>query len=146
MKKYRPDKNGLFVLRIIIAIVSVLLILVVKHYIPVDILVIIISTAVLTTAVFMIFIYFPLYFSSLSYESSETEIIKHSGVFIKTHQSVRYSQVQYTTVASTPFSQYTGFNFVIFFVYGGQLRLMFLNQKDALEILSRTNCSHIWRE
>ena len=49
-----------------------------------------------------------------------------------------YSTVQYTTVITTPFSQYTGLNFIVFFVYGGQLRLLFLNQEDALYILRKT--------
>ena len=65
------------------------------------------------------FVYLPLYFSSLSFDTTENEITKHSGVYFRSHQSVLYSTVQYTTVVTTPLSQYTGLNFVIFFVYGG---------------------------
>ena len=91
------------------------------------------------------FVYLPLYFSSIKYTATETEIMKSSGVFIKTHQSVRYSSVQYTSVISSPFSQYTGLNFIVFFVYGGQLRLLFLKQSDAQEIL-RFSCSTVGEE
>jgi hypothetical protein len=87
------------------------------------------------------FVYFPLYFSSLAYETTSTEVIKHSGVIVRSHQAIRFDSIQYTTVVSSPLSQYTGFNFVIFFIYGGQLRLDFLSRQDTIEILKSTRSS-----
>ena len=141
VKQYKPDKNGLVTIKILTAVMTVVLITAVRLYLPVPSLNIIISSAILAVAVFAIFIYLPLYFKSLRYESSDEEITRVSGVFIKRHQSVRYDTVQYTTVVSMPFSQYTGLNFLIFFVYGGQLTLLFLSQSDAVEILHRTGNS-----
>ncbi|MBR6984449.1 MAG: PH domain-containing protein [Ruminococcus sp.] len=136
MKKYRPDRNGLITLRIAIFLASLILFAVVRYYIPVDIIVFITTIAIVTADIFFIFIYLPLYFRSLSYSSDGIEITRHSGVIIKKHQTVCYSAVQYITIISTPFSQYTGLNFIVFFVYGGQMQLAFLDQKDAAEILS----------
>ncbi|MBQ6212768.1 MAG: PH domain-containing protein, partial [Ruminococcus sp.] len=105
------------------------------YFIPLENVVFIIVVSVIAIASFEMFIHLPMYFSSIKYSATETEVSKSSGVFIKVHQSVRYSSIQYTTIISSPFSQYTGFNFIIFFVYGGQLRLLFLKQSDAQEII-----------
>lgn len=136
MKTYRPDRNGLITLRIAIFAASLILFAVVRYYIPVDIIVFITTIAIVTADIFFVFIYLPLYFRSLSYSSDGNEITRHSGVIIKKHQTVQYSAVQYITIITTPLAQYTGLNFIVFFVYGGQMQLAFLDQKDAKEILS----------
>ena len=138
MRSFKPDRHALLTLRLAIAAASVLLFCAVRMYISLNIVLVIIAIAFLTIDIFFICIYLPLYFKSLSYDTTDTEITKHSGVYFISHQSVLYSTVQYTTVITTPFSQYTGLNFVVFFVYGGQLRLLFLNQEDALYILRKT--------
>ena len=145
MKHYYPDKACLTTLRIIIIFSVIILLGLVRYFIPAKFLVLSITIAVAVIAFFVMFVYLPLYFSSIKYTATETEIMKSSGVFIKTHQSVRYSSVQYTSVISSPFSQYTGLNFIVFFVYGGQLRLLFLKQSDAQEIL-RFSCSTVGEE
>ena len=138
MRSFKPDKHALMTLRLFITMLSFILIGAVRLYIPVNVVVLVFAIAIVTVAIFFMFIYLPLYFSSLRYDSTDTEITKHSGVYFHSHQSVLYSTVQYTTVITTPFSQYTGLNFVVFFVYGGQLRLLFLKQEDALYILKKT--------
>ncbi|MDE5570261.1 MAG: PH domain-containing protein [Ruminococcus sp.] len=137
MNNFKPERNALTTLRIFILLISVVLVGVVRIYIPIDIIVIMFAVFVILIDIFMILVYLPMYFSSLSYEMTDEKIIRHSGVFMKVHQSVRYSTVQYSTVVSTPFSDKTGMNFVILFVYGGSLRLLFLNKDDAMEILRR---------
>lgn len=137
MRSFKPDNHALLTLRILIAAASLLLFIAVRIYIPLDIVLAIIGIAIISVDIFFICVYLPLYFKSLSYDTTDTEITKHSGVYFISHQSVLYSTVQYTTVVTTPFSQYTGLNFVIFFVYGGQLRLLFLKQEDALYILRK---------
>ncbi|MBQ9898671.1 MAG: PH domain-containing protein [Ruminococcus sp.] len=140
MKTYEPDRNGLMTLRILITLASAALIVLARVFIPWRLTVIILGAVIASTALFLMLIYLPVYFSSITYTVTDSEIIRKSGVLIKFRQSVRFSSIQYTTVVSTPFAQYTGFNFIIFFVYGGQFRLLFLSQKDAKEILdiSRT--------
>lgn len=137
MNNFKPERNALTTLRILILLISAVLVGVVRIYVPIDIIVIIFAVFVILTDIFMIFFYLPIYFSSLSYEMTDEKIIRHSGVFMKVHQSVRYSTVQYSTVVNTPFSDKTGMNFVILFVYGGSLRLLFLNKDNAMEILRR---------
>ncbi len=119
-------------------IVTAALLAAAKIYIPVDMVVIILGIFLGVVDILIMFIYLPLLFSSLKYEVSDNELTCISGVFIKSYQSVQFSAVQYTTVIFTPLSQYTGLNFLILFVYGGQLRLLFLKQQDALDILNKT--------
>ncbi|MDE5619224.1 MAG: PH domain-containing protein [Ruminococcus sp.] len=135
MKNYLPDKNCLVTLRIIITFISLILLIAVRYFITAKILVILISTIIGAAAFFIMFAYLPLFIKSVRYTVTENEIIKSSGVIMRFHQSVHYSSIQYTNIITTPFSQYTGLNFIICFVYGGQIRLLFLNHKDAREIL-----------
>lgn len=137
MNSFKPERNALTTLRVLILAVSAVLVIAVRIYVPLDIVVMIFAVAVVLIDIFTVFVYLPMYFRSLSYEMTDEKIIRHSGVFMKVHQSVRYSTVQYSTVVSTPFSDKTGLNFVILFVYGGSLRLLFLSKDDAMRILRR---------
>lgn len=135
MKHYVPDRRCLSTLRILITVAAVLIIAAARYFLPIEKLVFAITLGTILIACLEMFIHLPLYFSSISYTATNTEVIKSSGVFIKVHQSIRYSSIQYTTIVSSPFSQYTGFNFIIFFVYGGQLRLLFLKRDDVGQII-----------
>lgn len=137
MKNYLPDKNCLFTLRISIIVVSLVLITAVNYFFTARVLVILIDTIIGAGAFFIMFAYLPLFLKSIHYMITDTEIIRSSGVMIKLHQSVKYSSIQYVNVITTPFSQYTGLNFIMCFVYGGQLSLLFLNHNDAKEILDK---------
>ena len=135
MKQYYPDRHCLSTLRILITAAAVVLLAAIRYFVPIDLVVFVSTIVVVFVACFEMFIHLPMYFASISYTATDTEVMKSSGVFFKVHQSIRYSSIQYTTVVSSPLSQYTGFNFIIFFVYGGQLRLLFLKQSDAKEII-----------
>lgn len=141
MKKYQPDRHGLISVRILTTLFSVILSIISNIYVISEFLLFIVIIFIVTISIFVIFVYFPLYFSSLAYETTSTEVIKHSGVIVRSHQAIRFDSIQYTTVVSSPLSQYTGFNFVIFFIYGGQLRLDFLSRQDTIEILKSTRTS-----
>jgi len=135
MKQFYPDRHCLTTMRLLITAAVVIILFAIRYFIPVDKIVLLSIIVVIAIACFEMFVHLPMFFNSISYSATSTEVTKSSGVFIKVHQSVRYSSIQYTTVISSPFSQYTGFNFIIFFVYGGQLRLLFLKQADAQEII-----------
>lgn len=135
MKNYLPDKSCLNTLRVLIVCISLVLISAVNYFITVRLLIILIDTIIGAGAFFLMFAYLPLFLKSVRYTVTDTEIIKSSGVVMRLHQSVQYSSIQYMNVITTPFSQYTGLNFIVFFVYGGQLRLLFLNHNDAKEII-----------
>lgn len=135
MKKFKPDKNALLSMRLIVLTVSMLIMIAVRVYIPVNIIVLIIGLAVLTALIFADCVYLPLYFAALSYETDGKSVSRHSGVIFKSHRSIRLSTIQYTAAVTTPFSKRTGLNFLLFFVYGGQLRLNFLKYDDFRELL-----------
>lgn len=135
MKKIRPDKHALLSVRLIVLALAVLVTGAAKLYIPVEIVVIIIGIAVLTAVIFFDCIYLPLYFSNLYYETDGKTITKYSGVVFRTNRSVKFSTVQYTAVVTTPFSKLTGLNFAVLFVYGGQLRLNFMDHGDCAELI-----------
>lgn len=138
MKRFYPDNNSLTVLRMIIAILILTVIALIKYYIPSSKFVLTAGTILAAIGFIVMFVYLPLYFSSIKYIVNDSEITKSCGVFIKSHQTVKCSSIQYTTVIRTPFSKYTGLNIIIFFVFGGQLRLMFIGYNDMIEILKLT--------
>lgn len=135
MKQYKPDRHCLTTMRLLITAAVVIVLWAVRYFIPIEKIVMLCIIVVIAIACFEMFVHLPMYFNSISYYATETEVTKSSGVFIKVHQSVRYSSIQYTTRITSPLSQHTGFNFIIFFVYGGQLRLLFLKRADADEII-----------
>lgn len=135
MRHFYPDKKSVRLLQIIISAIGFILFLTAKHYIHSKSTLLILGTIIVSLCIFIMFIYLPLYFSSLKYIVTDTEIIRTGGVFIKVHQSVLFSSIQYVTVIKTFLSGYTGFNFIIFFVFGGRFRLMFLSRNDIDEIL-----------
>ena len=146
MKDYYPDKHCLLTIILLIILFEALIWFAAWKFIPerFAVAVTIIRITAIVIGVIIGFIYFPLFFRTVKYTLTETEIIRTSGVFIKIYQSVRYSSIQYMTIISSPFSKVSGFNFVVFFMFGGQLRLLFLARDDAEEIMKLA--SHISRK
>lgn len=142
MKTYKPDASSLHTLRLLIILISAVLIILIKLFIVIELLsfILIIVSAVVCAA-FALF-YLPMYFSRLSYQAGETEISKESGVFFRKSQTIKYSSIQYSGFITMPFSRTTGFNFIIFYVYGGRQVLLFLKKKDAEEILKLSGCPY----
>lgn len=114
VKRFYPDNNSLTVLRMIITIFILTIIAAMKYYIPSAKFVIITGIILAAIGFIIMFVYLPIYFSSIKYIVTDSEITKTCGVFIKTHQTVRFSSIQYTTIIRTPFSKYTGLNIIIF--------------------------------
>lgn len=134
IKHYRPEKRCRYILSGALILLAAVIIALIIIFVPIKIVVNISVIAVSAIVFTIVMVYLPLFFRSVKYTATETEIVKTSGVFIKFHQSVRFSSVQYITTVRTPFSSKTGFNFIIFFVYGGQLNLLFLSEHDLEEI------------
>lgn len=146
MKQYTPDKSSLTVLRAAAALSALLLMILTRIFIKIRILMLILTALFAGAALFLMFAYLPMYFNSLSYSADEIEIKKCSGVFFRTKQSIKYTSIQYCTAVTTPFSAYTGLNFIIFYVYGGRLILLFLKSPDIPEILKMSGTNYIDRE
>ncbi len=133
MKKYLPDKNAKGYMRFAVIAAVFFLVLAVRLFVPDYTR---ISAVVLAIpAVILDFVYIPLYFRSLRYEIDGERITKHSGVIFHTSRTAEFSAVRYTTAVTTPFSEHTGLNFAVLFMYGGRFRLMFLNRKDMQDII-----------
>ena len=135
MRHFYPDKKSMDILQIITAVAGLVIYMIINHFVPDEKIIMICGIFILTICIVIIFLYLPMYFANLKYTATDKEIIRTSGVIFKTNQSVRYSSIQYTSVIKTFLSGYTGFNFIIFFVFGGRCSLMFLSQKDTDEIL-----------
>ena len=137
MKRYYADRTGLNVLRILMFIVTAIVAFLTYRYLSfIPIFMWIIMLVFITICFFVAVIYLPLYFKSVNYYATDKKIIKHSGVFYKTNQVMRFDSIQYTTVISTLFSKKTGFNFVMLNAFGGRMILTFLKQRDLEEIMS----------
>lgn len=145
MKDYYPDKRSLWVIKLLTIPLVAAIWIAAGIFIPFGIIITIVRAAAVIIGVVLSFIYCPLLFRSLKYTVTDTEVKRSGGVFIKKYQSVRYSSVQYITTARSFLSQYTGLNFIVFFVYGGQLRLLFLSRDDADEIMASAPLSHMER-
>ena len=135
--EYKPDKRAPRTLRVLIVLISLVLIAIVRFYVPVDILDVIFGTAICTVAIFFMYIYIPLYFKSLRYTAADNGLTRTAGVFLKSYQTVRFSAVQYYTRVTTPLSRITGLNFIVLYVYGGQFQLLYLSHDDVEEIIER---------
>lgn len=137
MKRYYADRTGLNVLRILMFIVTAIVAFLTYRYLSfIPIFMWSIMLVFITICFFVAVIYLPLYFKSVNYYATDRKIIKHSGVFYKTNQVMRFDSIQYTTVISTLFSKKTGFNFVMLNAFGGRMILTFLKQRDLEEIMS----------
>ena len=138
MRHFYPDKKCLPILQIVITVITAVLVLALNLYIPAKKVVLIASITLVSLAFIAMFIYLPLFISSIEYTVTDSEIARSSGVFIRFDRSVKFTSIQYHTFIRTPFSDKTGLNFISLFVFGGHLSLMFLHIKDAEEILVLT--------
>lgn len=137
MKKYYADKTCLNLLRIVLLIVVTALIYLAVRFLGFFPTVMWIAVGVVAAAyIFFGIIYLPLYFRNAAYIISNEEISKHAGFFIRTKQYMRFSAVQHAALITTPFSNYTGLNFIMISALGGKMMLLFLSRSDAEEIYS----------
>lgn len=134
MKKILPDKNACGYAMLAVVIMASLLIFAVRLFIPDFTRISVIVTV--AVAVILDCVYIPLYFRNLRYETDGERITKYSGVVFHTSRMTEFSAVRYTTAVTTPFSEYTGLNIAVLFMYGGRLRLMFLSKKDMQDVLA----------
>ncbi len=117
-----------------VVIISALLIFAIRLFIP-DF-TRIFAIIIVAVAVILDCVYIPLYFRNLRYETDGERITKYSGVVFNTCRTAEFSAVRYTSAVTTPFSEHTGLNIAVLFMYGGRLRLMFLSKKDMQDILA----------
>lgn len=134
MKKYGADKKAVFILSAMSILITVGIIIVILRFMYIfPILMQVLVGVCLVALVFGIF-WMVSYFRGVSYTISPEEITRTAGVFFRKRQIMKPAAVQYITLVTTPFSAVSGLNFVIVNALGGNLLLLFLAKKDALEL------------
>ena len=135
MKKYYADKTGigiLFVIMFLVIIILIILSMVFLSFLP--ILMWIAVGLFVSTFFAVVIVWLPLYFKNLCYFITDEEVVANTGVFFKNKRIMKLSAVQYFTCVTTPFSEKTGFNFVVLNALGGNIILLFLSHGDMDEI------------
>lgn len=139
MKKYYADKNSMNLMRIALLIVALLLIGAVYYFLFDRF---VLAAKIAITAIASIYaaaalIILPVWYKSVSCCVSSETVSICTGIFIKSNMLVRVSSIQHVILVTTPFSKYTGMNFVTLNFLGGFAVLPFLSHSDALEIYSK---------
>lgn len=153
MKKYYADRRSLNILRIITFILLIVIAIGLKYllyrleltfpdYFKTDKNtvpeIVIWAVMALAAAVYILYIliFLPLWYNSVKYCVTDTDLIFVSGVFFKSTHYMKISAVQYATLISAPLAKHSGFNFIVFSAHGGRMTFIFLSQKDAEEIMA----------
>ena len=135
MKCYTSDKTCLNMLRISVLILTVILIAAASYFLSfIPTVMMIVISVFFAAGFFTALIYMPVYFKNMKYYISNEKIVKISGFYFLTKQSVRLEKIQYMTTISTPYSKLTGLNFILLYTYGGMLPVMFVSDRDFAEI------------
>lgn len=139
MKKYYADKNSMNLMRFLLLIVAVLLIGAAYYFLferfTVIAKIVIVAVASIYAAAALIIL--PIWYRSVyCCISGETASIC-TGIFIKNCQLVKIASVQHIILVTTPFSRYTGMNFITLNFLGGFAVIPFLSYSDATEIYSK---------
>lgn len=88
---------------------------------------------ILAAAVFFI-IYIPISLKKMHIIINDIEAVFKSGIIILSEKRMRINKIELAYIIRTPFSKYTGLNFVVLCVYGKSLVLPFLCLSDSQEI------------
>ncbi|MGN0622247.1 MAG: hypothetical protein ACI4I9_10300 [Porcipelethomonas sp.] len=135
MKQYKADKKCLNIIRIFLIAVTAALIIVCAEFMQVlPILMISLCVIFALAGFFTAFVYLPVYFRKLCYTVSDGKIIKQSGFFFYKTQMMRIDTIQFSSSVFTPFSKFTGLNFIFLYAYGGMMTVMFLENDDFSEL------------
>lgn len=137
MKKYVPVRKALQSLRFImivlaIAITAISYIFLNNYSILMWIIIFVCWGLVILYGVFFL----PIYFRNTAYNISDSDLRKKTGMVFFSKQFMKMRSIQYISTIITPFSKYTGLNFIIVNAWGGRMVFCFLNRDEALEIAS----------
>ncbi len=140
MKKYYPFRETLDLLLVISFVGSILLSSLARIFLSPFPIIMWTAFALFWVGFFLIpLIVLPFYFSRSFFEISPEEITKQTGVIFQSRQIMKMSSIQYLTRIKTPFSKFTGFNFLGIHALGGHLTLMYLSLSDIDEITDFIN-------
>lgn len=137
MKRYVPAKKALHSLRFImtalaIAITAISYIFLNSHNIIMWIIISVCWGMVILYGIFFL----PIYFRNTAYNISDSDLRKKTGMVFFSKQFMKMRSIQYISTIITPFSRFTGLNFIIVNAWGGKMVFCFLNRDEALDISS----------
>ena len=124
MKEYRADIGALQVIQIMLCLIGAGLSFAAAHFLVrwVRIMWIVVGISA-GTAALLALIGLPLFFRRLRCYASGTKITVRAGIFFLREQSIRLD-----------FDGIFGMNFIVLYVYGGQLTIPFLHKRDRQEL------------
>ena len=95
------------------------------------------AVMIVLAAVYFVFIVvlLPKWYKTFKYVVNNGKITSYSGLFSRTYRLMRISSIQHASFWSMPFSKYTCFNFISLNALGGNMIMMFLSDKDCMEVL-----------
>ena len=77
----------------------------------------------------------PLFFARMHFYATDEKLTVIAGILFLRAQSIRLDRVQFIQTVTGPFDGALGMNFIILYVYGGQLTVPFLNRTDRIELV-----------
>ena len=135
MKRYTSNKSCLNILRIAVMLATVVLTAAAAYFLSfIPTVMMIVISVFFVAGFFTALVYLPVYFRNMRYYVSREKIVKVSGFYFLTKQSVRVDKIQYMTTVSAPMRKLQGFNFIFIYTYGGMLPVMFVGDRDFAEI------------
>jgi membrane protein YdbS with pleckstrin-like domain len=136
VKEYRADWGALHLLQILICLVALLLCAAATFFLRYweEIMWAVISVfagAALVSSLLCL----PLFFARMRFYATEEKLTVIAGILFLREQSIRLDRVQFIQTVTGPFDGAFGLNFIVLYVYGGQLTVAFLNKNDRYELI-----------
>lgn len=135
MKEYRADAGALHLLQVIISLLGAGIALTAWRFLSRWLIVMWIVIGIFAgSAALLSLVCLPLFFRQQRCLASSAKITLRTGILFLREQSIRLDRVQFVQTITGPFDGMLGLNFIILYVYGGQLTLPFLSRRDRNEL------------
>lgn len=135
-KKYRPHSNVFASLVIIITAAAAVLSMICA---------LTLENSSFRTAAYILFvisaalmIYIPLLLRSIKFFVSDELVCVSLGVILRSERRMKADRIEISYIMKTPFSKFTGLNFLVLCTYGKKMMLPFIDINDAREIIAFT--------
>lgn len=137
MKRYVPAKKALQSIRFIMIVLAIAITVIDYIFLNSYSILMWIIICVCWGLVILYGVFFlPIYFKNTVYNISDSDLRKKTGMVFFSKQFMKMRSIQYISTIITPFSKYTGLNFIIVNAWGGRMVFFFLNRDEAMEIAS----------
>ena len=136
MKEYRADRGAMHLLQILISLAGAGFCAAATYFLRRWAWIMWSVVGVFAGAALILsIICLPLFFRRLRCFASEEKLTVIAGILFLRQQSIRLDRVQFIQTVTGPFDGILGLNFIILYVYGGQLTIPFLSKSDRYELV-----------